>query len=141
LQVFQQSLMLVLELSQLTILIDVIILEFINFAIIFLALLLKELELLLKSLVSVALHHLDSLFLVLILFLEAFNNLMFHIKLMLYLRGLLIVPLLKSSIVVSKYFHFFIFFSKLTMHLELKFFMVFIDLLLGFFSFFSKSEF
>lgn len=133
--------MLVLELSQLTILIDVIILELINFAIVFLALLLKELELLLKSLVSVALHHLDSLFLVLILFLEAFNNLMFHIKLMLYLSGLLIVPLLKSSIVVSEYFHFFIFFSKFTMHLELKFFMVFIDLLLGFFSFFSKSEF
>jgi len=133
--------MLVLELSQLTILIDVIILEFIDFTIIFLALLLKELKLLLESLVSVALHHLDSLFLVLILFLEAFNDLMFHIKLMLYLSGLLIVPLLKSSIVVSEYFHFFILFSKLTMHLELKFFMVFIDLLLGFFSFFSKSEF
>jgi hypothetical protein len=133
--------MLVLELSQLTILINVIILEFINFTIIFLALLLKELKLLLESLVSVALHHLDSLFLVLILFLEAFNDLMFHIKLMLYLSGLLIVPLLKSSIVVSEYFHFFILFSKLTMHLELKFFMVFIDLLLGFFSFFSKSEF
>jgi hypothetical protein len=141
LQVFQQTLMLVLELSQLTILINVIILEFINFTIIFLALLLKELKLLLESLVSVALHHLDSLFLVLILFLEAFNDLMFHIKLMLYLSGLLIVPLLKSSIVVSEYFHFFILFSKLTMHLELKFFMVFIDLLLGFFSFFSKSEF
>tara|TARA_B110000285_G_scaffold80797_1_gene93264 strand:- start:151 stop:552 length:402 start_codon:yes stop_codon:yes gene_type:complete len=133
--------MLVLELSQLAILINVIILEFINFAIIFLALLLKELKLLLESLVSVALHHLDSLFLVLILFLEAFNDLMFHIKLMLYLSGLLIVPLLKSSIVVSEYFHFFILFSKLTMHLELKFFMIFIDLLLGFFSFFSKSEF
>jgi len=133
--------MLVLELSQLTILINVIILEFINFTIIFLALLLKELKLLLESLVSVALHHLDSLFLVLILFLEAFNDLMFHIKLMLYLSGLLIVPLLKSSIVVSEYFHFFILFSKLTMHLELKFFMVFIDLLLSFFSFFSKSEF
>jgi len=133
--------MLVLELSQLTILINVIILEFIDFTIIFLALLLKELKLLLESLVSVALHHLDSLFLVLILFLEAFNDLMFHIKLMLYLSGLLIVPLLKSSIVVSEYFHFFILFSKLTMHLELKFFMVFIDLLLGFFSFFSKSEF
>jgi hypothetical protein len=141
LQVFQQTLMLVLELSQLAILINVIILEFIDFAIIFLALLLKELKLLLESLVSVALHHLDSLFLVLILFLEAFNDLMFHIKLMLYLSGLLIVPLLKSSIVVSEYFHFFILFSKLTMHLELKFFMVFIDLLLGFFSFFSKSEF
>jgi hypothetical protein len=133
--------MLVLELSQLAILINVIILEFIDFAIIFLALLLKELKLLLESLVSVALHHLDSLFLVLILFLEAFNDLMFHIKLMLYLSGLLIVPLLKSSIVVSEYFHFFILFSKLTMHLELKFFMIFIDLLLGFFSFFSKSEF
>jgi hypothetical protein len=141
LQVFQHTLMLVLELSQLAILIDVIILELIDFAIIFLALLLKELKLLLESLVSVALHHLDSLFLVLILFLEAFNDLMFHIKLMLYLSGLLIVPLLKISIVVSEYFHFFILFSKLAMHLELKFFMIFIDLLLGFFSFFSKSEF
>jgi hypothetical protein len=79
LQVFQQTLKLVLELSQLAILINVIILEFIDFAIIFLALLLKELKLLLESLVSVALHHFDSLFLILILFLKAFNDLMFHI--------------------------------------------------------------
>ena len=101
LAVLKHSFIFVLDLGKLAIFVKIITLQFIDFGTVFLTLLLEELELLFKSLVSRSLNHFNPLFLVLILLFEAIYDLLFHVKLMLDLCQLLIVPLLEFCKIFS----------------------------------------
>lgn len=140
LAVLEHSLISVLNLGQLAIFVKIVTLQFINFGTVFLALLLEELELLFKSLVSRTLNHFNPLFLVLILLFEAIYDLLFHVELMLDLCQLLIVPLLEFCKVFSQHLDLLIFLREFVAHLELKFFLVLIDLPLSFVSFLAESR-
>lgn len=81
LEVFDHALVFVRDHGQLSVFDEVVALKFVNFPIVFLTLLLKELELLFKCLVASGLHHLNPLFLVRILLFQRAEDLFFHIEL------------------------------------------------------------
>jgi len=139
LTVLEHPLVFVLDLGQLSIFIKIITLQFVNFGVVFLTLLLEELKLLFKSLVSRTFNHFNPLFLVLVLLLEAINDLLLHVELVLDLSQLLIVPLLQFCEIFSQHVDLFIFLDEFIAHLELEFFLVLIDLPLSFVSLLAES--
>jgi hypothetical protein len=91
---FLDSFLLVLELGELPIFVEVVSLELVDTRVVLKALLLEKLELLFKCLVSCRLNHLYPLFLILVLLLQVFDNLLLHAEFMQPLRHLLIVSLI-----------------------------------------------
>lgn len=136
--IFYHSLVFVLDLSQLSIFLQIICLEFIDLCVVLLTLLLEEFKLLFEGLVSSALDHVDALLLVLVLSLKGSNNLLLHTELMLALSDRLSMSLLKLAQVLSEHVDLFVLFYEFIAHFLLELLLILIDLILSLFPLLSE---